>query len=224
MSTFVLVPPSTQSVRGFDLLTRELASRGHRAIAVELPADKSDDSATEFASVIAGVVPSPDTIVVAHSAAGLFLPLVPERRRVARLVYLMAVIPKIGMSMMDQFRDEPDMFNPDWPGKDPTHDDAIAMQFLFHDCSPEAAAWALRTRRLLYARRAMTEICPLSKWPGVPCSYILCTDDRTISPTWARRVVPERLGIEPIELPGGHCPQVSQPAHLADVLSTIAHT
>ena len=32
----------------------------------------------------------------------------------------------------------------------------------------------------------------------------------------------ERLGVEAIELPGGHCPHVSRPAHLAEVLSTLA--
>jgi len=41
------------------------------------------------------------------------------------------------------------MMNPDWVGKDPTASDEIAMCFLFHDCTPEIARWALTTRRLM---------------------------------------------------------------------------
>lgn len=139
----------------------------------------------------------------------------------ARLVFLAAVVPKIGVSLLDQVRGEQDMFNPDWMGKNPVNDEAIAMQFLFHDCSPEVAAWALGTRRLLLARGAMTEVCPLAKWPDVPSSYVVCTEDRTINPVWSRRVARERMGVDAIELPGGHCPHVSRPAVLADVLAKI---
>jgi hypothetical protein len=33
-----------------------------------------------------------------------------------------------------------------------------------------------------------------------------------------RYAVSARLGVEPIELPGGHSPFLARPAHLADVL------
>jgi hypothetical protein len=32
----------------------------------------------------------------------------------------------------------------------------------------------------------------------------------------------ERLGVEPIELPSGHCPNVSRPDQLAEILVDIA--
>lgn len=31
----------------------------------------------------------------------------------------------------------------------------------------------------------------------------------------------ELLGVEAIELPGGHCPYLSRPAHLAEILTNI---
>jgi pimeloyl-ACP methyl ester carboxylesterase len=65
----------------------------------------------------------------------------------------------------------------------------------------------------------MTETFPLAALPDVPSSYIVCADDRTISPAWSRRTARERLGVEAVELPGGHCPYLSRPAHLADVLT-----
>ena len=57
-----------------------------------------------------------DVVVVAHSASGLFLPLVPGKCRVQRLVFLAAVIPQIGQSLLDQVNDDPQMLKPrvDW--------------------------------------------------------------------------------------------------------------
>ncbi|MGH9039063.1 MAG: alpha/beta fold hydrolase, partial [Acidimicrobiia bacterium] len=65
------------------------------------------------------------------------------------------------------------------------------------------------------------EPCPLERWPDVPGSYILCTDDRPIPPAWSRRIAREQLGVEAIELPGGHSPMLSRPRHLAEVLSGL---
>ena len=106
-------------------------------------------------------------------------------------------------------------FNPDWIGKDPT-DDAVAAAFLYHDCDEATLEWALSTRRLFVPRGVYGERLSLS--PQVPSTYIVAADDRTIRPEWQRRMARERLGVEPIELPAGHCPNVSQPDRLAELL------
>jgi pimeloyl-ACP methyl ester carboxylesterase len=224
MVTFCLVHGSTQSAAGWDRLVAELERRGHRTIVPTLAANEPEASATRYADQIVRMLPedASDVVVVAHSASGLFLPLVPAHRKVRYLVFLAAVIPKIGASLLDQFRAEPDMMSPDWVGKDPTASDEIAMRFLFHDCTPEIARWALTTRRLMYARGAYTEVCPLDRWPDVGSAYIVCANDRTITPAWAKSAARERLGVAPIELPGGHCPHVSRPAELAEALVGIS--
>jgi pimeloyl-ACP methyl ester carboxylesterase len=222
VSAFCLVHGSTQNSTAWDLLIPELRLLGHEAVRMELPNDPAA-SATQYADLIAEAVPADllDVTVVAHSASGLFLPLVPSRRQVRRLVFLAAVVPQLGASLLDQFKANPSMLNPDWIGKNPVDDDQIARQFLFHDCSPETAEWALTTRRLTNARQAIVEICPLERWPAVPCTYILCTGDRTIQPDWSRQAARERLGCEALELPGGHCPHVSRPRELAEMLAAI---
>jgi pimeloyl-ACP methyl ester carboxylesterase len=220
MATFCLVHGSTQSAAGWDLLVAELTRSGHRTIAPTLSADKPDASAAEYADEVLESLPgdATDVVVVAHSASGLFLPLVAARRRVRQIIFLAAVIPQIGVSFMDQFRSNPMMMNPGWIGQDPTTSDEIAMRFLFHDCTPEIARWALTTRRLMHAKRALTEICPLNRWPDVNSVYIVCADDRTVNPVWWRAEAHDRLGIDPIELSGGHCPHVSRPVAVADAL------
>jgi hypothetical protein len=98
-------------------------------------------------------------------------------------------------------------------------DDDVARQFLFHDCAPEVMKWALTTRSLMYEEEAMKEFCPLKAWPSVASSYVICREDRTISPAWSRRIAHEVLGVQPVEMSGGHCPFVSRPSDLADVLT-----
>jgi hypothetical protein len=46
---------------------------------------------------------------------------------------------------------------------------------------------------------------------------VRCMSSRTVSPR-----APERLGIVPVELPGGHMSMVSQPRELAEALHRIA--
>ena len=61
-----------------------------------------------------------------------------------------------------------------------------------------------------------------SAWPAVPSASVIARDDRSIAVPWSRRAARERLGVEPVELDGGHSPFMSRPAELADVLTALA--
>jgi len=221
MSTFVLVHGSTHSARAWDLVKAEIERQSQTVITPELPADEPHASATRYADVIVASIRDAEyPIVVAHSAAGWFLPLVAAHHRVRRMVFLAAVVPRIGMSFLEQLRAEPEMINPAWLGKDPRVE-AVADEFLFHDCPPERLSWAHATIRVVNAREAMVERYPLAHWPEVPASYIVCAEDRTIQPAWSRKIAKSQLGVEPIELQGGHCPYVSRPTELAEILIRI---
>ena len=97
----------------------------------------------------------------------------------------------------------------------------LAREIFFHDCSPAEISDALAHMRPQGAA-PMRERTPLAAWPAVPAEYILCTEDRVVSPAWSRQVAPERLGVHPRELGGGHCPMLAQPSSLADELVAIA--
>lgn len=223
MSVYCLVHGSTQSPKGWDLLVSQLRILGHECICVDLPTDEPNASATRYAGVVGTALAGiKSATVVAHSASGFFLPLVPNYAPVDRLVYLAAVIPQPGKSILSQYRNAPEMMHPDWVGKDPTKDASLAMHFLFHDCSPEVAQWALSTLRLMNASGGMVEECPLRELPGLPSTYISCTQDRTINPVWWEQAARERLQTEPIQMVAGHAPHVSQPAQLAAILDSLA--
>ena len=55
------------------------------------------------------------------------------------------------------------------------------------------------------ASMPMRERTPLTAWPEVPAEYILCTEDRAVSPAWSRDVARRRLGITPQWRPPGWC-------------------
>jgi pimeloyl-ACP methyl ester carboxylesterase len=176
--------------------------------------------------VLAAFARFDDLVLVGHSISGLIIPVVASRRLVRRQVFLHAVLAKPGLGLADQVMAELDMFNPEMMRVSPSSwsDEATVTRFLLHDCTPEVAHDSFTRLRPRQEGRGVlvTEVTPLQSWPAVPCSYILCRDDRTITPDWARRAARERLGVEPIELPGGHCPMLSRPGELAEALGLCA--
>ena len=49
-------------------------------------------------------------------------------------------------------------------------------------------------------------------------AYLLCTDDRFYPRDWMRELVRDRLGLEPDDVPGGHCAFLSQPGPLTTAI------
>lgn len=229
MAVIALVPGAAHGAWCFERLARELRALGHDPIAVELPCDDVDAGAVRYAAVVAEAtahVPGP-VVVVGHSLAGITIPLVPRLRPVERLVYLAAVLPLPGRTLADQYADDPQTmpgFGDEalvdgrgrtvWPAEP-------AARWFYDDCEPGDAAWAAaRLRPQAVAPRR--EPCPLDAFPDVPSHYVLCRGDRVVSPEWSRRAAPERLGVRPIELDGGHSPFLTRPRELARLLDALA--
>ena len=226
MTTFCLIHSSGQGPSGWKLLTAELVARGHDTITPAFRVSETNKSAEWHAQALVKDLRqtghrASDVICVAQSAGGRFLPALATIWPPRQMIFLAALVPRPGISIIDQFRADPSMFNPEWVGKDPMND-SVAMEFLYHDCPRDRIAWVLTTRVDFYAKRAMEEACPLMKWPSIPAAYVVCADDRTVSPAWQRKAAREYLGVEPVELPGGHCPNVSRPQALAILLEDCA--
>jgi pimeloyl-ACP methyl ester carboxylesterase len=223
MSTFGLVHGGGLGAWCWERLVPELEARGHQTATVDLPLDDPTAGAARFAELVweafAGIE---DLILVGHSMSGLIIPVVASHRPVRRLIFLHAVLPQPGLSLADQMTTEPDMFNPEMRTVPPSwwSDETIVTRFLFHDCPPDVAHDAFTRLRPPEGGSLITEVTPMRAWPDVPRSYILCTEDRTATPLWARRAAREWLGVEPIEVPGGHCPMLSRPRQLAEALES----
>ncbi len=223
MTDFVLVHGGWHGAWSWAFLVDELAARGHRAVAVDLPAEDPHAGAIPCAALVAAALPGPDAVLVGHSLAGLVIPVVAAAHPVRHLVYLAAMLPEPGRSVAGgprqtvrglgrgQLRHEDGSTS--W-------EPAAAVERLYPDAPPDRAAWAAaRLRRQHWP--LLAEVTPLAAWPDVPSTYVRCADDAVIDAEWAARAVPERLGVEPVVFPGDHSPPVSRPAALADLLTRL---
>jgi pimeloyl-ACP methyl ester carboxylesterase len=226
MTEFVLVHGTTQSPVGWDRLADELRERGHGATAIDLPGDEPEwtpaDYARHAAAQAGNVGERP--VVVAHSGAGVLLPAIAGTVSAVTAVWLAAYVPDLagGGSMLDDIKTQRDtMFHPDWLGVDPTSDPQLALRFLFHDCDPQTQQWALGTLRLFNPGPAVYQHSPAALPDGISRAAIVPAADRTLRPEWMRQAARQRLGIEPTPIDTGHCPHVSQPGKLADILASL---
>jgi hypothetical protein len=219
---FVFLHSTGEGAAGWDRLARALAERGSTAHAVELPNDP-DLPAAGYAELIrrqVGAIVRP--VVLAHSGSGPLLPAAARALQARRQVWLAAWVPDPAATFAEEVDADAEVaFNPEWIGKDPVEDDAVAAAFLYHDCDEATLEWALSTRRLFVPRAVYDERISLAQ--EIPSTYIVAGDDRTIRPEWQRRMARERLKVEPIEIPTGHCPNVSLPGALAEILIEVAY-
>ena len=63
---------------------------------------------------------------------------------------------------------------------------------------------------------------PLPGPPDIPTELVYAADDEIFEPAWERFMARELLGIEPIEIPGGHFPMAEAPEALAGLLDRLA--
>lgn len=214
----------------WDLLRPELERLGHRVITMDLPISDPARGAADYAQVVDDAIgPGIEPMLVGHSMAGLIIPLVAARRPVHRLVYLAAFLPAPGMSANDQRGAEPiDGRVPPRTAEWTDLGDGVwmvgantATELFFPDAPPALARWASQRLRP-QAYGVLNEITPMTAWPDVARSSIVCRDDRAINPDWVRAAARDRLGVEAIELEGGHSPFLVRPAELARVLHSLA--
>ncbi len=223
--TFGLVHGAWHGAWCWERLVPELETRGHRAVAVDLPAEDPAAGLTRYAELTAEALEGEaDLVLVGHSLCGSVIPLAARLRPVAHLVFLCALLPEPGKSVTDRYTHEA-VFPAGFRGQTETREDGAsfwpdpdaATRFFFHDCTPEDAAWAAAKLRPQSAAPRV-EPWPTDPIPDVPRTSIVCRNDRCIERAWSRSISRELLGVEPVELDGGHSPFLSRPGELADVL------
>jgi pimeloyl-ACP methyl ester carboxylesterase len=223
--SFVLVHGAWHDARAWDQLRHILDRRGCRSIAVDLPIEDTTVNASGYARAIATAareLGAEAPVIVGHSMAGIAIPLVPALIPIRHLVFLAALIPAPGRRMADVQAHEDVLGDTrsvarDEQGRSYWTSSEAAIEILYHDCEPSLArATAARLRP--QARTPHEEPCPLEHMPNVPKSYILMHEDRMIRPQWSRVAAPQRLGVQPIELSGGHSPMLGDPDQLTEVL------
>ena len=90
--------------------------------------------------------------------------------------------------------------------------------YFTHDV-PDALAEEMRARAGSQLDERFDDICTFDAWPPVPIHVVAGRDDRFFPLELQQRVARERLGIEPVTVPGGHLAALSHPGELAAVIA-----
>jgi alpha-beta hydrolase superfamily lysophospholipase len=235
MAIFVLVHGSMHGAWCWDALVPALRSRGHWAVAPDLPCDDVRAGLSEYAdAVLASLEATVDRevrahealVLVGHSLGSRTIPVVAARRERARMIFLCSVPTGMGAVDAQAFAG---MVTPEYAAArfDERADGARRMvaedarHVFFGACDPataEHAASALRWQ----GPRPLSEPAPTAHWPDVPMDIVLARADRAVRFEWARDEARRWLGgREPVVLPGDHSPFLSCPALLADTLCAL---
>jgi pimeloyl-ACP methyl ester carboxylesterase len=213
MATYVLIHGAGGDSWYWHRVAPLLRERGNEVIAPDLPVDDPSAGLSRYTQVVLDAVADrAGLIVVAQSLGAFVAPLVCEHRAVDLLVLVNAMIPRPGESDWWTATGCPAEVGPDF---DP-------VQTFLHDV-PDAVGVEAAAHAKEQARTPMAEPHPLERWPDVPTAVVISRDDRFFPVEWQRRVARERLGVDPIEIPGGHTPALSRPVELVDLLEDIRH-
>jgi pimeloyl-ACP methyl ester carboxylesterase len=232
MTTFALVHGGWHGAWCWELLTPLLEEAGHHVVAMDLPAGDGSATFDTYADVVCAAIDGcdDDVVLVGHSMNGSAATLAAARRPVRHVVYLCAFTPALDRSLQEQFATEmgmtdfawmPGMGEFDAQGAQAWVHSALAKEILFADCDDTVAERAIDRLRP-QAHNPGKVAFPLSQFPSVRSTSVICADDRMVGPEWSRRVARERLRADIVELPGGHSPFLSRPTALANVLLCIA--
>jgi pimeloyl-ACP methyl ester carboxylesterase len=211
---YVLIPGAGGRAWYWHLVTPRLTSRGHRAIAVELPADDDTKGLPDYAQAALDAAGTAREVVVVAASLGAFsAPLVAESLDATAVVLVNPMIPLPGETPSAWWGSTgaitaraaraarlgyPAEFDP--------------RTYMFHDVSPEVLATV--TPKGEQSQRPMRDPCSFASWPaGV--TVIAGRDDRFFPVELQQELARTRLAVEPVVVPGGHLVALSRPDELA---------
>ena len=223
MSTFVLVHGAGGTGGFWQLVAPLLRAAGHRVAAPDLPNSPGATFADQAEAVVAAADGADDVVLVGQSMGAYPAALACARLPVRRLVLLNAMVPRPGESAGDWWeavgQESARVENDRRQGRDPGPG-IVDEVHLLHDVTPEVLA--LLGGESGPAGSLFAAPFPLDGWPDVPITVLVGREDRLFPLSLQRRVARERLGLEVVELPGGHLAALSQPEPVADALLAAA--
>ncbi|TDP92185.1 alpha/beta hydrolase [Labedaea rhizosphaerae] len=214
MATYVLVHGAGDAFY-WHLTEPRLRALGHDVIAPQLP--MADDTAgfAEYAdTVVEAIGDRRDLVVVAQSLGGFTGPLVCARVQVDLLVLVCAMTPKPGESAGEWW----DATGQDRAMREYAESQGRVMgeypdvrRDFFHDVPADVTEAVFAQPEPRMSDAVWAKPWPLEAWPAVPTRFLAGRHDRMFPLEFQRRIVPQRLGIEPDVIDTGHLPALARP-------------
>lgn len=219
MADFLIVPGGGGAAWPWHLVVSYLVEQGHRAVAVDLPAD--DESAgldryvrvAQEAAADAGF--DAGIIAVGHSLGGFTAPLLSQVLPVRAVVLYNAMIPNPG-ERADEWWEKSG-----FQARADARERSVEETF-FNGVDPELAKAAMAHDRD-QSGAPMRQPWPRTVWPDVPTRVLISTDDKFFAREFMQRLARLRLGVDADEMSGGHMSMLSHPRELATRLVSYAN-
>ena len=235
MATFILVPGAGHTAWCWHKLVPLLESAGHRAIAVDLPGTGenrahavADLTLDIWADHVADQVRQAEApvLLAGHSRGGFVISEAAERvpDELAGLIYLTAIIPQPGQSLLEAAGYDPAIVPPIVDGCMEKFSDEVAIERFYHRCAPEDAAEACRHLYAEpYAPDSAASGVTWERWGRVPRAYIECADDIALDLKAQQRKMQAAAPCDPVfTLDTDHSPFFCAPEALATAMLEIA--
>jgi pimeloyl-ACP methyl ester carboxylesterase len=229
MATFVLAHGSWHGAWCWERVVPLLRERGHEVRTPELGFEDPQATTDSVIAAVEAVITEPEeTVLVAHSAAGVVAPVIAERLPLRELVLLTSMLPATGLSFREQVASAPGALLPAFAeaqARQPASPDggvtwgrSDAYDFFYHDCDRADAETAISKLR---PRNAVAPFVEKTPWTGGsvgPTRFVACVLDQVLDPVWAAKTAAERYGATIMEIETSHSPFWSRPAELAELL------
>jgi pimeloyl-ACP methyl ester carboxylesterase len=237
MGTYVLVHGAWHGAWCWEKLRSLLEAKGHRVVAIDLPAHGKDRTPAKDVTLQAYVdrvcnvldAQRERVTLVGHSMGGVVITQTAEQRpdRIATLVYLCAFLPRAGEALLKLAESDPDgLVLPNLviakDGVTATLREGAPRKAFYGECSEADAAWA--TSRLV-PDPVVGHTTPVrttaGNWGRVPRVYIECLRDRAIPVALQRRMYTASPCGKVLSLDTDHSPFLSAPEALAAHLTSF---
>lgn len=240
--TFFLVHGAWNSSWCWDKLRPLLEAEGHTVIAPDMPGHGEnrlpikEQSLEKYARTVEALIAplNESVILVGHSFGGMitsqaacYIP-----NKIKKLVYIAAFLPRDGQSCdgitktnKPTFREKLMASGYDFilsaDGKTSTLTPESCVDFLYNDM-PRDEALAMADHLGPESNAAQHQAIVLNdKFNDIPKAYVRCVLDQTVDIRLQDKMVAETYCNEVYTLETGHCPFVSAPRSLADILLTM---
>ena len=240
MKNILLIHGAWSGAWEFQKLVESMTGEGHRARAVDLPghgknaAKISDITMEVYVNHVIGIAHTIEgqIVLVGHSLAGAIISLVAERipEKIERLVYVAAILPKNGETVMDLMTSDAEgqllpkiVFSDDQSYATLKLEDV--KNLLLHDVKE---AGRLVSFGQQFGMKQATEpfLFPAGlteeAFGSVPKSYLRASLDKVLSLSLQDKMISSWDVEEIITLESGHFPMLSLPDRFIEVISEIA--
>jgi pimeloyl-ACP methyl ester carboxylesterase len=232
--TFVLIPGAWHGGWVWRPVAKRLRATGHEAVALTMPglADGDDPTGLVLADAVDRIVSEvvsrnlSDVVLVAHSWGGY--PMTGAafalKERLSQVVYYNAYVPRPGRSVLDDLPEERAAVARAAIGASPTGSWEIGFDFVSRVLmpgEPEPLQRLLAELLVPHPGRYGSDpsTVPEVTTLGVPASYVLSEHDSAVA---GGAKFAERVGVEPVIVPGTHQSLLTHPDAVAAALLQVS--